>query len=201
MSATLSLSTAYRPASGIAMDGGMMFWAGLCYGTASLSNYLVMSGYIHLLHPAMIGLIWMGATAAFMLFGVILKVGSDRLLLQQPAVKRFRAIWTGLIVGAAVLIAALMIMMAKFDLGSNASFIVSPIALGVYGIGWRVAAVMTGSRWPNLLTMGCFAGAIGLAALAGTAAQSLAYSLCLVVFAVIPGLALLLRQQTPEAAE
>ncbi len=53
---------------------------------------------------------------------------------------------------------------------------------------------MTGRRWTGLLSLGCFAGAIGLAVLAGQPEQSLVYTLCLVVFAVIPGLLLMLRR-------
>ncbi len=178
----------------VAMDGGMMFWAGLSFGTASFVQYLVLSGHIALIHPAMMGLLWMGATVAFVLFGFVLKVGSDRLLLQQPAVRRFRSVWGSLILGAFVVIAALMIMMAKFGLGANAAFVVSPITLSVYGIGWRVAALMTGKRWPNLLSLGCFAGAVALACLAGRPEQSLAYTAALIVFTILPGLSLLLRQ-------
>jgi hypothetical protein len=191
---SLAIDTPHTPSQSLAMDGGMLFWAGLSYGAASFVQYLVLSGHVALVHPAMMGLVWMGATVAFVLFGFILKIGSDRLLLQQPAVKRFRAVWGSLIVGAGVVVAALMIMMVKFGAGAHAAFIVSPVALSVYGIGWRVAAVMTARRWPNLLSLGCFAGAIGLALLAGQPEQSLAYSAALIVFAIVPGLALLLRQ-------
>jgi hypothetical protein len=193
---TLSITadTPHTSSQAMEMDGGMLFWAGLSFSCASFVQYLVLSGHIALIHPAMMGLVWMGAAAAFVLFGFVLKIGSDRLLLQQPAVKRFRAVWGSLILGAAIVIAALMIMMVKFGLGANAAFIISPITLSVYGIGWRIAALMTGKSWPNLLSLGCFAGAIGLALLAGRPEQSLAYTACLTVFAVLPGLSLLLRQ-------
>ena len=179
-----------------ALDGGMLFWAGLSFGTASFAQYLVLSGKVHLANPAMTGLIWMGATAAFVLFGVVFKIGSDPLVLQQPATQRFRAVWSSLILGAAIVIAALMIMMVKFQVAANAAFIVSPIALSIYGIGWRVAALMSGRRWPNLLSLGSFAGALCLALLAGRPEQLLLYTACLAIFAVIPGLLLLLRQNS-----
>lgn len=193
---TLSLTadTPHTSSQAMEMDGGMMFWAGLSYGAASFVQYLLLSGHIALIHPAMMGLVWMGATAAFVLFGFVLKVGSDRLLLQHPAVMRFRSVWGSLIIGAGILVAALIIMMVKFGAGANASFVISPVMLSVYGIGWRVAALMSGKRWPNLLSLGCFAGAIGLALLAGQPEQSLAYTIALIIFAVMPGLAMLLRQ-------
>ncbi len=181
------------PSSHVRIDGGMQFWAGLSYGSASLVNYLILTGQIHL-PPPMIGMVWMGASAVFILFGIVLKVGTPRALLTDPAFRRFRAIWVSLLLGAAFLIAALIIMMLKFQLGANIAFVVSPIAMSVYGIGWRVAAVTSGQRWLHLLSFGSFACALGLAALAGSPNQSLVYSLGLVVFAIIPGLMLLLRR-------
>ena len=192
-------ATTYAPAtdttsSGIALDGGVQFWAGLSYGSASLVNYLVLAGLVHLPHPAMIGLVWMAASVAFVLFGVVLKVGSDPMLRLDPGHRRFRAIWLSLILGAFAVIAAMAIVLAKLAPGFNVSLLSAPITLSVYAVGWRVAGIMTGRRWPGLLSLGCFAGALGLAALAGQPEQSLVYTLCLVAFAVIPGLVLMLRR-------
>ena len=194
------MTTAYATAdlvkpetTAVAMDGSLQFWAGLSYGSASLVQYLVLSGRLHLPHPAMIGLIWMVASIAFVLFGVILRVGSDHLLRKDPAVRRFRAVWGSLILGAAVVIIALIIMLVKLGLGGSSNTIVSPIAMAAYGIGWRVAAVLSAKRWPNILSVGCFASAIALASLAGTAEQPLVYALSLVIFAILPGLYLMRR--------
>lgn len=192
--ATYTLSSETTEPSGVALDGGMQFWAGLSYGSASLVNYLVLSGRLQLPHPAMIGLVWMAASVAFVLFGVVLKVGSDPMLRADPGHRRFRAIWLSLILGAGAVIAALAIVLSKLTPGFNISLLTAPITLSVYAVGWRVAGIMTGQRWPRLLSLGCFAGAIGLAWLAGQAEQSLVYTLCLVVFAVIPGLLLMLRR-------
>ena len=82
----------------------------------------------------------------------------------------------------------------SFGAAANASFIISPVALSVYGVGWRVAGVMTGKSWPKWLSLGAFGAAIGLALLAGHPEQSLAYTAALIVFAILPGLSLLLRQ-------
>lgn len=177
----------------IAMDGGLMFWAGLSFGTASFVQYLILSGILTLPNPAMMGLLWMGATVAFILFGVTLKIGIDPLRLRDPAFRRFRAFWGSLILGGAIVIGALMIIMVKFHVGPASAFIVSPIAISVYGIGWRVAAIMTGKRWANFLALGAFASAPLLASLAGSPAQSLTYTACLLIFAVVPGLYLMMR--------
>ena len=178
----------------VAIDGGMQMWAGLSYGSASLVNYLVLSGAIHLPNPAIIGLVWMAATAAFILFGIVLKVGTDRRQLQDAGVRRFRSLWGSLILGAMVLVVTVIVLMSRFDLAQQSSFVVSPIAMAIYGIGWRMAAVTSGRKWPNLLSVGCFLSAPYLATLAGTAQQSLVYTLCLAAFAVLPGLYLLLRR-------
>jgi hypothetical protein len=193
---SLTTDTPLETAQPATMEGGMMFWAGSSFGTASFVQYLILSGHIVLPHPALMGLIWMAAAFVFVLFAFVFKVGSDRLMLQQPAVRRFRAVWGTLILGAAVVIAALMIMMVKFGAGANTSFIISPIALSVYGIGWRVSGVMTGKAWAKWLSWGAFAGVIGLALLAGHSEQSLAYTAALIVFAILPGLSLLLRPAT-----
>ena len=177
----------------IRIDGGMQFWAGLSYGSASLANYLVLSGRLHI-SPAFIGMAWLVATAVFVLFGVVLKVGTDRNLLNDPGFKTFRAMWGSLILGAAVLVAAVITLMIKFQMGANSAFVTAPIALCVYGIGWRMAAVMSRQKWLNALSLASFVSAIYLATLAGSPQQSLAYSLCLIVVAIMPGLVLLLRR-------
>jgi len=182
-----------RAPSSVAIDGGMQFWAGLCFGSASFVNYLVLSGTIHLPHPGLIGLVWMAATAGFILFGLVFKVGTDRAQLQDPAFRRFRALWGTLIIGAMIMVGTLILLMSRFGIAEQSSFVVSPINLCIYGIGWRLVAVTSGRKWPNLLSLGCFVCAPLLAFLAGTPTQSLVYTGCLIVFAVIPGLALLLR--------
>ncbi|EGF91547.1 hypothetical protein ABI_29640 [Asticcacaulis biprosthecium C19] len=178
----------------VIIDGSMPFWAGLSFGTASFVNYLVLSGAVHLPHPGMIGLVWMGATAAFLLFGVILKVGVDPLVKVHPGFRRYRAIWGSLILGALFLVGAIIAMLIQFGVGDKAAFISSPITLCIYGIGWRLTAVMSGRKWPNLLAIGAFLCAIYTATLAGTAQQYLVHTVCVAVFAVLPGLTLMLRK-------
>ncbi len=195
LSATAYIEEVTPEATGhIAMDGGMMFWAGLSFGTASFVQYLVLSGLLTLPNPAMLGLLWMGATACFMLFGVIFKIGTDPLRLRDPAFRRFRAMWGSLILGAAIVIVALMIIMVKFHVGPASAFIVSPIAMSVYGIGWRVASIVTGQRWANFLALGAFTCTPLLALLAGNPVQYLTYTGCLLIFAIIPGLYLMMRR-------
>ncbi len=176
------------------LDGGMMFWAGLSYGGASFLQYLVLSGRIELPNPGLVGLVWPIASAVFVLMGLVFKVGSDPVALRTAPVRRFRAIWTSLILGAFVVVTALMIMAGKFGLGVNAPFLVSPVAMCVYGIGWRLAAVMSGQKALNLLSIGAFGCVVALALLAGTPQQSLLYAIGLTVFAIIPGLWLLMRR-------
>jgi len=191
---TLAITSTDDTSASVALDGGMQFWAGLSYGTASFIQYLVLTGRLHLPHPAMIGLVWMAASIAFLVFGVFWKLGSDPLLLKDPSHRRFRAVWVSLILGAFVIIAALGIMLHRLDPALNLNMLTAPIALCVYGIGWRAAAVMTARSWPNLLSLGAFAGAVMLAFLAGTPEQSLGYTLGLLAFAVVPGGLLLLRR-------
>jgi len=181
-------------ASAVTLDGGMMLWAGLSFGTASLVQYLALANVIRLPNPAMTGLIWMAAMVVFVVGGIVLKIGSKRSHLDHPAVKRFRSIWLSLILGALVVTAALIVVLIKAHLGATAAFISAPIMTSVYGVGWRIAGVMSGKKLFNILSLGGFAAAIGLAALAGTPEQSLGYAAALVCLAVLPG-AMLMRRQ------
>ena len=178
----------------VTLDGGMMLWAGLSFAGASLVQYLTLANIIHLPNPAMSGLVWMVALAVFVTGGLVLKIGSKKRHLDHPAVKRFRAIWLSLILGAMVVIAALIVVLVKAHLGATAAFISAPIMTSVYGVGWRIAGVMSGYKMFNILSMGSFAAAIGLAWLAGTPEQSLGYAVALVCFAVLPGAVLMTRQ-------
>lgn len=192
-SLALATETDSPAPSVVGMDGGMQFWAGLCYGCASLVNYMVLSGRVHLPNPAIIGMVWMAASAGFILFGLVLRIGSDRVMIRHPAVRRFRALWGTLILGAMVLVGTVIILMSRFDMAAQSSFVVSPIAMAIYGIGWRMAALTSGRTWPNLLSAGCFLSAPYLASLAGTPEQSLVYAICQATFALLPGLFLLMR--------
>jgi len=197
---TLSVQTLAEPkftagSEPVQLDGSLQVWAGLSYGSASLFQYLVLSGRVLIASPEIMGLVWMAATAAFVLFGVVLKVGGDRTKLADAGVRRFRAVWGSLILGAAVVIAALIILLSKLGLASSANAVVAPVALATYGIGWRVAAVLSRKAWPNFLALSCFVASPCLACLAGTPLQSLTYAVCLLAFAVLPGL-YLLRQST-----
>jgi len=195
MSATFAQTDFDEAASpSVTLDGGMMLWAGLSFASASLVQYLTLANIIRLPNPAMSGLIWMVALAVFVTGGLVLKIGSKKSHLDHPAVKRFRSIWLSLILGALVVTAALIVVLVKAHLGATAAFISAPIMTSVYGVGWRIAGVMSGNKMFNILSLGGFAAAIGLAVLAGTPEQSLGYAAALVCFAVVPGAVLMARQ-------
>ncbi len=182
------------PSSAVTLDGGMMLWAGASFGGASLVQYLTLTNIIHLPNPAMAGLVWMVAMVVFVTGGLVLKIGSKKSHLDHPAVKRFRSIWLSLILGALVVTAALVVVLVKAHLGATAAFISAPIMTSVYGVGWRIAGVMSGNKMFNILSLGSFAAAIGLAALSGMPEQSLGYTAALVCFAVLPGAVLMTKQ-------
>jgi hypothetical protein len=93
-----------------------------------------------------------------------------------------------------VVTAALVVVLVKAHLGATAAFIAAPIMTSVYGVGWRIAGVMSGAKVFNILSLGGFAAAIGLAGLAGQPEQSLGYAAALVCLAVVPGAVLMARQ-------
>ena len=71
------------------------------------------------------------------------------------------------------------------------SFLLAPIVLVLYGVGWWVSATASGTGWLRIVAWGCFAGAPTLCVLTNRPEQRLAYAVALVLFAMIPGWALM----------
>jgi len=177
------------------VDGAPMFWAGLIFGSMNLAQFAIRAGYAQI-PGQMLGLMWMGAMGTFIMAAFGLRLGSDATLRDHPGVKRFRAVWGGLILGGGAVIAIVMSLLGYLRLYELMPLVPAPLALIVYAIGWRVAAVMSRRRIFNLLSLAALAAAAGMAALAvyaGATWLALGYALVLFALAAVPGLILILN--------
>lgn len=190
-----SADTARKGASPV--DGSPMFWAGLIFGSMNIVQFAIRAGYAHIPGPAL-GLMWMGALGAFIMAAFVLKLGSDAAFRARPEVKRFRAVWGGLILGGAAMIAVVMSTLGYMRLYDLMPLVPAPLALVIYAIGWRIAAVMSRRAGFNLLSLAAVVAAIALTmlgAFAGAVWLALGYALVLFALAAAPGLVLILTQR------
>lgn len=174
-----------------------MFWAGLVFGSMNVVQFAIRSGYAQIPGPAQ-GMMWMGAVATFVMAAFVLKIGSSAALRAQPEVKAFRKRWGLLILSGAGLIAVIMSVLGYLRLYDLMPVVPAPVALIVYAIGWRMAAVMSRQPVFNGLSLASLIAAAGLAAVAvyaGATWLALGYALVLFALAAAPGLVLILNNR------
>lgn len=176
-------------ARGPLRNGASLFWAGVVYAIASGIHYGFVTHMIPLPNPWFMALNWVLASV---IFGVLAVMTAPRRTgkasdLACVAYSSWTAV--GLSVGSFI---ALMIVMSNVLQQMEAlAFVIAPFVLIVYGIGWWVSAAASAGKWMRLVAIGCFISAPLLGFLTGKPEQLLAYALCLVSFAAIPGVILM----------
>jgi len=96
--------------------------------------------------------------------------------------------WTIFVIGVSLMIIAVRTR-------SEAVMLVFPsLILGLYGMGWSVAAAMSGKRWIRMTAIGAYAATLLVAWFAAEPAVYLAYAGALVLLAALPGY-VLMRQE------
>ena len=178
------------------LEGGdILVAAGLFYGGASLTQYAAMKG---LVDPDVSNWSWLVASA---LFGLALFASIRRTRREggpRGANRATDAAWTGL--GFAI-----FAIFGAFVLASVRTqewvimFMIAPVILGLYGAAWSVAGAITGKAWIKAVAGASLLLALAVAALTGTAEQSLAYAAALVLVALLPGIVLLRRARAARA--
>lgn len=173
----------------------ILFGAGLIYGLGSLGHWAVASGLAGLDMGA-VNVIWLGATALFLIMLVITLTRLNRAGgVQTSANRASGAAWASVGWGIFALSASMAAL--AWRLGEDAamvSFALMPSTIMVfYGSGWAVSAAMQRSKTLWALAIGSFAAAPLLAALTGSAEQYLAYAGALFLLMALPGW-LLMRQ-------
>ncbi|MDV6332233.1 hypothetical protein [Asticcacaulis sp. 201] len=170
-------------------NGATLFCAGLIYGVAAIAHYAMIMNWIPK-SGAMSAVIWIGAS---ILFGICATVfGINRMRVKGSVSNRATAsAWSAVGIGIFSFIACLVIIANIYQTFEPLSYLIAPVILLLYGMGWWVSALMSGQGWLKLVSFGCFLGAPAISFLAGNALQMLAYAACLFLFAMVPGIVLM----------
>jgi hypothetical protein len=170
-------------------NGVTLFWAGLLYGGASVAQYAMIQGWLPKSSAVSAG-IWFGAS---ILFGILACVfGFNRMRVKGSASNRASAsAWSAVGIGIVAFIACVAIVANIYQTFEPLSYLIAPVILILYGMGWWVSALMSGTGWLKLVSLGCFAAAPAISCLAGKPIQMLAYAGCLFLFAMLPGIVLM----------
>ncbi|MDC7683557.1 hypothetical protein PQU92_09735 [Asticcacaulis sp. BYS171W] len=173
------------------MNGGNLFWAGVCFSTAALIHYGIMLGIVPIPNPWFISLLWFVAVAVYAVLGG-LKIAEGRRKYGQNAMNRaISAAWSGVGMAIFALFLTLTAVGSQMKAIEVLTTLIAPMILLLYGIGWWVASIMSGQGWLRLVAFGCLIGAPVLGLLGHQAVQMLAYAVALTLFATIPGLILM----------
>lgn len=179
--------------------GSILLAAGLIWGTASVSHWVIASGLMPV-DPAAYGVVWGIALLAFfaaltILIGRLKRQGG----VETAANRAFGSVWSGLGWGIFALFAALLVL----DFNRNGQVEMAPLSLVIpsiimafYGIGWAVTAAMLRQRGLWVLAISTFIAAPALAFMAGTTAQYLAYAAALYGLVALPGFLLMRAART-----
>lgn len=181
-------SLAEDGARGPMKNGAILLWAGLLYGSASVAEYgvainvLPQTGWFQMT-------IWFGAS---LLFAILAAISGRRGRGQRNAsAKAYDSAWSAVGIGIGFLILSTFLVARQVQDVQAITFMIAPVILVLYGMGWWVSAIMSGQGWLKAVSFGCFIGAPVMALMAGRPEQLLAYAAALVLFAAIPGFILM----------
>ena len=182
-------SLAVDGARGPLRNGASLWWAGVVYAAAACIHYGFITHMIPMPNPLFLPLNWLAASAAF---GILAFVTAPRRTgkASDIACVAYSA-WTAVGLGIGSFIALLVVMSSVLQQVETLAFVVAPFVLIVYGIGWWVAAAASPQKWTRAVAFGCFFAAPLLGLLTGKPEQLLAYAVCLLTFAAVPGLLLM----------
>ena len=166
-------------------NGASLVTAGLVYAAAAVAQYLAIIRVLPCT-PWMSALIWIGATVVFAALSFMFRF--NRYTANKSVGGRAAAaIWSG--VGIAIMFFILCTIVIANVLKDfyAASFIIAPVILILYGVGWWIGGAMSGQGWVKWVAFGSFLAAPLITLMAGRPEQLLAYAVCLVLFTTVPG--------------
>lgn len=178
------------------LGGGVLVAAGAIFGLASVLQWATMTGLL-VLSPWAPVVIWTSAAAVFGIAArAVIRRSRDKVGAQATVNRVTSAAWAA--VGWAIFAIWIALTAMAYRTQNWAVMNVFPIIiLALYGAAWAIAAVMTRKGWMRLTAMGCFVAAASMGLLAGTSHMLLVYAACLLLFAVVPGFALM-RQEPSD---
>lgn len=186
-------SLALAGSAGPLNNGSTLFWAGLLYGLAAVGQYAIIRGWL----PqtlAMNVIVWFGASVVFAVIAILLAIGRKKAA-DSTTARAANHAWSAVALGVIAFIMTLFLIIRASGQFQGLYYIIAPVVLIMYGMGWWVSAAMAGKTWLKLVAFGCFLGAPVMGLIADRPEQLLAYAACLILFAMLPGLALMRAQK------
>lgn len=178
------------------LGGSILVAAGLIFGGASVVHWAVLTGILAVSNWAF-PIIWLGALVTFMVTLTLLnrrmrgKPGAG-----SPGNRASGTAWAS--VGWTIFAISLSLMIIGIRAKSGVPMLVFPsLILGLYGMGWSVAAAMSKKRWLWMTAIGSYAGALVVAWFSIDPAVYLVYGAALLLLASLPGF-ILMRQEPSD---
>ncbi len=170
-------------------NGASLVTAGLVYAAAAIAQYLAVLGVLPRM-AWMSALIWLGATAVFAAISFMFRF--NRYSATKTAGGRAAAaIWSGIGIAIMFFILCLIVIANVLKDFAAVSFLIAPVVLILYGVGWWVGGAIGGQGWVKWVAFGSFLSAPLITLMAGRPEQLLAYAVCLVLFTSVPGVILM----------
>lgn len=178
------------------LGGSIMIAAGTTFGVAGLVHWAVVTRLLNV-PQGVLGIVWLSALVVFLGLLMWLRRGGDARPGAKSPVNRASGSAFGAM-GWTIFIIALAIGILSWRTQSYIpTLIFPPLILGLYGMGWCVAAAMTGKRWIWLTAIGSYAAALLVAWLSVDPIVYLVYSVALLLLMALPGF-ILMRQEPSD---
>ena len=178
------------------LGGSILVSAGMTFGVAGLLHWAVETKLLNL-PPVAFMVIWPGALVVFLASLYLLKgsVGGRPGSL-SPVNKASGTAWASM--GWTIFVISLAIGILSWRTRSEIpALIFPPLILGLYGMGWSIAAAMTGKRWIWMTAIGSYLAALVVAWLSIDPVVYLVYSAALLLLMALPGF-VLMRQEPSD---
>lgn len=178
------------------LGGSIMIAAGVTFGVAGLVHWAVVTRLLNV-PQGMLGIVWLAALVVFLGLLMWLRRGGDARPGAKSPINRASGTAFGAM-GWTIFVIALAIGILSWRTQSYIpTLIFPPLILGLYGMGWCVAAAMTGKRWIWMTAIGAYAAALLVAWLSIDPVVYLVYSASLLLLMALPGY-VLMRQEPSD---
>ncbi len=178
------------------LGGSILMFAGLIFSAASVAHWAILAEVL-VVSPWAFPVIWFGAAALFL---VIVRFLNRRIAGQpgaaSPGNRASGVAWSS--IGWTIFAIGVSLMIVAIRTQSEQVLLVFPsLILGLYGMGWSVAAAMSGKRWIWLTAIGAYAATLLVAWFAAETWVYLVYAGALLLLAALPGY-VLMRQEPSD---